>query len=289
MIELKSPAEIERMHTTGQFVAQILSELSELADVGVNLLDLEHHVRSRIRQRGAQSCYWDYAPSFGNGPFRNVICLSVNDAVLHGLPHDYALRDGDILSMDLAVGIDGWVADAARTVIVGTPADEDLRLLRATEEALTVGDRGREARQPAGRCLSGDRGGRHRLRLPDQHGVRRPRARTNDARGSPRPQQGPRRPRPQAPSGHDPGTRTLVRPHHRPDRLSTPMAGPSARPTARAPPTPSTRSRSPKTAPWCSPNTTSAAYPLGGDLPRQGLTPDPAGPSARAWPGRSRP
>jgi methionyl aminopeptidase len=148
MIELKSPAEIERMRTTGQFVAQILAELSELADVGVNLLDLEHHVRSRIRQRGARSCYWDYAPSFGNGPFRNVICLSVNDAVLHGLPHDYALRDGDILSMDLAVGIDGWVADAARTVIVGTPAEDDLRLLRATEQALTVGI---EAARPGNR------------------------------------------------------------------------------------------------------------------------------------------
>jgi methionyl aminopeptidase len=148
MIELKSPAEIERMHITGQFVAQILSELSELADVGVNLLDLEHHVRDRIRQRGAQSCYWDYAPSFGNGPFRNVICLSVNDAVLHGMPHDYALRDGDILSMDLAVGIDGWVADSARTIIVGTPADEDLRLVRATEEALTAGI---EAARPGNR------------------------------------------------------------------------------------------------------------------------------------------
>jgi methionyl aminopeptidase len=139
MIELKSPAEIERMHTTGQFIAQVLTELGELADVGVNLLDLEHHVRGMIRRRGAESCYWDYAPSFGNGPFRNVICLSVNDAVLHGLPHDYTLRDGDILSMDLAVGIDGWVADSARTVIVGTPDDEDLRLVRATEEALTAG------------------------------------------------------------------------------------------------------------------------------------------------------
>jgi methionyl aminopeptidase len=139
MIELKSSAEIERMHTTGQFIAQILSELGEIADVGVNLLDLEQHVRDRIRERGAQSCYWDYAPSFGNGPFRNVICLSVNDAVLHGLPHDYVLRDGDVLSMDLAVGIDGWVADSARTVIVGTPAEDDLRLLRATEEALSAG------------------------------------------------------------------------------------------------------------------------------------------------------
>jgi methionyl aminopeptidase len=139
VIELKSPAEIERMHATGRFVARTLSELAELADVGVNLLDLEHHVRRRIRERGARSCYWDYAPSFGNGPFRNVVCLSVNDAVLHGLPHDYALRDGDVLTSDLAVAIDGWVADAARTVVVGTPADDDLRLIRATEEALAAG------------------------------------------------------------------------------------------------------------------------------------------------------
>ena len=127
MIELKSPREIARMQVTGQFVAEILAELAKLADVGVNLLDLEHRARELIRQRGAESCYWDYAPSFGHGPFRNVICLSVNDAVLHGLPHDYALADGDILSMDLAVSIDGWVADSARTVIVGTPASRRMR------------------------------------------------------------------------------------------------------------------------------------------------------------------
>ena len=148
MIELKSPEEIARMQVTGQFVAEVLAELGDIADVGVNLLDLEHHVRGRISQRGAESCYWDYAPSFGNGPFRNVICLSVNDAVLHGLPHDYVLRDGDVLSMDLAVGIDGWVADSARTVVVGGPDDEDLRIIRATEEALEAGIR---AAQPGNR------------------------------------------------------------------------------------------------------------------------------------------
>ena len=148
MIELKSPREIARMQVAGQFVAQVLSELGDLADVGVNLLDLEQHVRNRIRQRGADSCYWDYAPSFGNGPFRNVICLSVNDAVLHGLPHDYELRDGDVLSMDLAVGIDGWVADSARTVVVGAPDEADLRIVRATEEALEAGIR---AAQPGNR------------------------------------------------------------------------------------------------------------------------------------------
>ena len=148
MIELKSPREIARMQVAGQFVAQVLSELADRADVGVNLLELEQHVRDRIRQRGADSCYWDYAPSFGNGPFRNVICLSVNDAVLHGLPHDYDLRDGDVLSMDLAVGIDGWVADSARTVVVGAADDQDLRIVRATEEALEAGIR---AAQPGNR------------------------------------------------------------------------------------------------------------------------------------------
>ncbi|CCF64062.1 type I methionyl aminopeptidase [Nocardia cyriacigeorgica] len=136
MVELKSPEEIERMAVTGRFVAETLAELRERAAVGVNLLDLEAVVRERIRQRGAQSCYWDYAPSFGRGPFRNTVCLSVNDAVLHGLPFDYALRDGDVLTMDLAVSIDGWVADAATTVVVGIAAEEDLRLVRATEEAL---------------------------------------------------------------------------------------------------------------------------------------------------------
>ncbi|ABK72442.1 type I methionyl aminopeptidase [Mycolicibacterium smegmatis] len=138
MIELKTPAEIDKMRTTGRFVAEVLRELSEMAAVGVNLLDLEHRARDMIAERGATSCYWDYHPSFGSGPFRNVICLSVNDAVLHGLPHSYVLRDGDVLSLDFAVSIDGWVADAARTVIVGTPDAEDERLVQATRDALAA-------------------------------------------------------------------------------------------------------------------------------------------------------
>ncbi|MBF6383753.1 type I methionyl aminopeptidase [Nocardia farcinica] len=138
MVELKTAAEIERMRVTGAFVADVLADLRARAQVGVNLLDLEAHVRERIRQRGAVSCYWDYAPSFGRGPFRNTVCLSVNDAVLHGMPFDYRLRDGDVLSMDLAVSIDGWVADAAVTVIVGTARAEDQRLVRATEDALAA-------------------------------------------------------------------------------------------------------------------------------------------------------
>ena len=138
MVELKTPREIDAMRTTGAFIAALLDDLQSRARVGTNLLDLEHRARHLIDERGAESCYWDYAPSFGRGPFRNVICLSVNDAVLHGLPHDYALRDGDLLSMDIAVRIDGWAADSARSVIVGTPRAEDRRIIEATETALAA-------------------------------------------------------------------------------------------------------------------------------------------------------
>ncbi|MFC4128561.1 type I methionyl aminopeptidase [Nocardia rhizosphaerae] len=138
MVELKTPAELERMRVTGRFVADVLAGVHARAVVGVNLLELETYVRERIRERGAVSCYWDYAPSFGRGPFRNTICLAVNDAVLHGLPHDYVLRDGDVLTADLAVTIDGWAADSAVTSIVGSPDPADQRLVRATEEALAA-------------------------------------------------------------------------------------------------------------------------------------------------------
>jgi methionyl aminopeptidase len=92
-----------------------------------------------IRARGAQSCYIDYHPSFGASPFGKVLCTSVNDAVLHGLPHDYVLRDGDLLSVDFAASVDGWVSDSALSIVVGTPRDEDLRLIDTTTRALEAG------------------------------------------------------------------------------------------------------------------------------------------------------
>jgi methionyl aminopeptidase len=140
VIELKTADEIDKMAVTGEFVAETLATLSLEAQPGVNLMQLEHHARGLVTDRGATSCYWDYAPSFGRGPFRNVICLSVNDAVLHGMPHDYVLRDGDVLSLDFAVSIDGWVADSAVTVIVGDDAEvADEALIDSTRKALQPG------------------------------------------------------------------------------------------------------------------------------------------------------
>ncbi|WP_380164112.1 type I methionyl aminopeptidase [Jannaschia sp. R86511] len=139
MVELKTPAEIERMAVTGRFVAQVLADLSAAAEPGVNLMDLERQARRMVSDRGAVSCYWDYSPSFGRGPFRNVICLSVDDAVLHGMPHDHVLADGELLTLDFAVSIDGWVADAATTVPVGEPRPGDARLVESTRTALAAG------------------------------------------------------------------------------------------------------------------------------------------------------
>jgi methionyl aminopeptidase len=139
VIEYRSPAEIEQMRPAGRFVAEVLEALTEQAYVGVNLLELDERAHRMIKDRGAESCYIDYHPSFGASPFGKVLCTSVNDAVLHGLPHDYYLVDGDLLSLDFAAAVDGWVADSAVSVIVGQPRAEDQALIATAEAALVAG------------------------------------------------------------------------------------------------------------------------------------------------------
>lgn len=139
MIELRTPTQIEQMRPAGRFVADVITALSEAADVGVNLLELDALAHRMITERGAESCYLDYHPSFGASPFGKVLCTSVNDAVLHGLPHDYVLQDGDLLSVDFAASVDGWVSDSAYSMVVGTPRQEDLDLIEVTDRALAAG------------------------------------------------------------------------------------------------------------------------------------------------------
>lgn len=125
------------MRPAGRFVADVLQQLRGRVEPGVNLLDIDAWTGELIHRRNARSCYIDYAPAFGRGPFGKVICTSVNDAVLHGLPHDYTLRDGDLLSLDFAASVNGWVADSAITFVVGdTAAPSDQRLIDTTRTAL---------------------------------------------------------------------------------------------------------------------------------------------------------
>lgn len=140
MIEILNPAEVARARETGALVGSILERLTERVTVGTNLLDIDGWAEAMIAEAGAQSCYVDYAPSFGRGPFGHHICTSVNDAVLHGLPFDYVLADGDLLTLDLAVSRGGKAADAAISFLVGAsrPA-ESVALIGATERALAAG------------------------------------------------------------------------------------------------------------------------------------------------------
>ncbi|KQU68066.1 type I methionyl aminopeptidase [Phycicoccus sp. Root101] len=140
MIEILSPTQLVRAREPGALVADILQTLRSRSAVGTNLLDIDRWAKAMILEAGAVSCYVDYAPSFGRGPFGHYICTSVNDAVLHGLPRDLVLADGDLVSLDLAVSLGGIVADSAISFVVGDsqPA-ESLALIDATERALAAG------------------------------------------------------------------------------------------------------------------------------------------------------
>ena len=140
MIEILNRTELDRAKVTGALVADILQTVRSRSTVGTNLLDIDRWAQAMILEAGAQSCYVDYAPSFGRGPFGHYICTSVNDAVLHGLPHDYALADGDLLTLDIAVIKGGVAADSAISFVIGDSAPrESVAMITTTERALAAG------------------------------------------------------------------------------------------------------------------------------------------------------
>ena len=140
MIEILTPAQVDKARRTGALVGDILATLRGRSLVGTNLLELDRWTAEMIRDAGAESCYVDYAPSFGRGPFGHYICTAVNDAVLHGMPYDYRLADGDLLTLDLAVLKAGVAADSAISFVVGeSEQPESVALIEATQRALAAG------------------------------------------------------------------------------------------------------------------------------------------------------
>ncbi|SNX64941.1 methionine aminopeptidase type I [Streptomyces sp. TLI_55] len=139
MVELKTDTSIDAMYEAGQVVGRALTAVRKAADVGVSLLELDEVAHEVLRGAGATSPFLGYRPSFAPTPFPAVLCVSVNDAIVHGIPTRYRLRDGDLVSADFGAELGGWVGDSAISFTVGTPREADLRLIEAAERALDAG------------------------------------------------------------------------------------------------------------------------------------------------------
>lgn len=139
MVELKADNEIDAMQAAGDVVATALAAVQAGAGVGVRLSELDEIARGVLAESGATSAFLGYLPGFASTPFPGVICTSVNDAALHGIPDGYRLADGDLLSVDFGALVDGWAADAAVSFVVGTPRPDDLELIETAERALRAG------------------------------------------------------------------------------------------------------------------------------------------------------
>ncbi|KUN21828.1 methionine aminopeptidase [Streptomyces antibioticus] len=139
MVELKTDTSIDAMYEAGQVVGRALTAVRKAADVGVSLLELDEVAHEVLREAGATSPFLGYRPSFAPIPFPAVLCVSVNDAIVHGIPTGYRLRDGDLVSADFGAELGGWVGDSAISFTVGTPRRADLRLIEAAERALDAG------------------------------------------------------------------------------------------------------------------------------------------------------
>ncbi|MFI9048000.1 type I methionyl aminopeptidase [Streptomyces sp. NPDC053427] len=139
MVEIKTDASLDAMRVAGRVVADALAAARAAAAPGVRLLELDEVARTVLREAGATSPFLGYRPSFAATPFPAVLCTSVNDAIVHGVPDSSRLRDGDLVSLDCGAVVDGWAGDAAVSFTVGAPRPEDVRLMETTERALAAG------------------------------------------------------------------------------------------------------------------------------------------------------
>jgi methionyl aminopeptidase len=139
MVELKSPAEVDAMAKAGAVVAEALRAVVDRATLGVTAADLDRAAAEVLMRHKAGSPFLNYHPNWAPSPFPAVLCVSVNDAVVHGIPTDQILQDGDLVSVDFGATLGGWCGDAARSFIVGSPRDGDEALIAATDAALAAG------------------------------------------------------------------------------------------------------------------------------------------------------
>ena len=137
-IEIKTPDQLAVMRQAGLVVARALAAITDAATPGTTTGELDAIARDVLSDNRATSSFLGYK-AHGAVPYPGVICASVNHEVVHGIPGDRALRDGDLLSVDFGAIVDGWNGDAAVSVLVGEVAPEVADLSRVTEASLWAG------------------------------------------------------------------------------------------------------------------------------------------------------
>ena len=135
----KRPEDLEKMRAAGRVVRQVLDAVGQMCQPGVTLRELDEAARRIIAESGGKGLFKGYpASSPGVPPFPGYICASVNEVVVHGIPDDRVIQEGDIVGVDCGVQLDGWCGDSAYTFMVGEVTPEVRRLCQVTQEVLQV-------------------------------------------------------------------------------------------------------------------------------------------------------
>jgi len=135
-IRLKTERDLQFLRISGKILSRTLSLLKKEVKVGVSLKHLDNLARAFIKDEGAVPTFLGYTPDGAGKPYPAAICASVNDTIVHGIPGNYELKEGDILSIDLGVTFEGYITDSAITVPVGKISKDARRLINATEKSL---------------------------------------------------------------------------------------------------------------------------------------------------------
>lgn len=138
-MKLKTEHEIEILKEGGKKLSLILDELEKMVRPGVTTLELDHACEKMMKEQGGVAVLKGYQPDGSDIPFPAALCTSLNSVVVHGIPSDYVLKEGDIVGLDTCFGYKGMITDSARTVAVGKISKQDRELMDVTKKAMYAG------------------------------------------------------------------------------------------------------------------------------------------------------
>ncbi|MEZ4103171.1 MAG: M24 family metallopeptidase [Candidatus Paceibacterota bacterium] len=138
MIRLKTKEDIEKLREGGKRHAEILRKVSDMVAPGITTKELDEYAHKLIIEGGDKPAFLGYTPEGVSYPYPASLCVSVNDEIVHGIPSDFVLEEGDIVSLDLGLVHKGMITDGAITVPCGRISPEAEKLINITREALNI-------------------------------------------------------------------------------------------------------------------------------------------------------